>query len=252
MARVDERRDELVPQCAISRNEARARACHDDAVDHALDPRPPEIALVVVDDHPAIAMAIEATIASEPAEPGRQQIRLLGTARRVADALPLIRGDAPPDVVLCDIQLEAGVDGLQVVAAAHEAGVRAIVLTSFDRSSLMREAFERGASGFLHKAVDVSEILAAVRTVADGGTAFSAATLDAARYAPRPPSAREIEVIAAIQRGATSDEIGARLGISARTVESHVRRLFDRYGVVSRAELAVLAANEGWIEADRG
>lgn len=225
-------------------------------MDHALDPRPPDIALVVVDDHPAIALAIAATIASEPAvppDPGLRPIRLIGTARRVADALPLIREpETHPDVVLCDIQLEAGVDGLQVVAAAHEAGIRAIVLTSFDRSSLMREAFERGASGFLHKATEVSEILAAVRTVADGGTAFSAATLDAARYAPRTPSAREIEVIAAIQRGATSDEIGARLGISARTVESHVRRLFDRYGVVSRAELAVLAVNEGWIEAARG
>jgi len=227
-------------------------ACHDGAVDHALDPRPPEITLAVVDDHPAIALAIEAAIASEEPAPAVRPIRIVGRARRVADALPLVSEDTRPDVLLCDIQLEAGVDGLQVVAAAHETGVRVIVLTSFDRSSLMREAFERGAAGFLHKTVDVSEILAAVRTVAAGGTAFSAATLDAARYAPRPPSAREIEVIAAIQRGATSDEIGARLGISARTVESHVRRLFDRYGVVSRAELAVLAVNEGWIEAPRG
>jgi DNA-binding NarL/FixJ family response regulator len=126
------------------------------------------------------------------------------------------------------------------------------VLTSFDRSSLMREAFERGASGFLDKSVDVAEILDAVRVVAAGGTAFSAATLDAARFAPRPPSRREMEVIQHIQRGATSDEIGGRLGISSRTVESHVRRLFDRYGVVSRAELAVLAVREGWIEASKG
>jgi DNA-binding NarL/FixJ family response regulator len=225
-------------------------------VDHALDPRSTEVALVVVDDHPAIPLAIEATIAAERGEPdarARRPIRVIGTARTVADALPLLRDtEARPDVVLCDMQLEAGVDGLQVVAAAHEAGIRAIVLTSFDRSSLMREAFERGASGFLHKTTEVSEILAAVRAVADGGTAFSAATLDAARYAPRPPSPREVEVIAAIQRGATSDEIGAQLGISARTVESHVRRLFDRYGVVSRAELAVLAVSEGWIEATRG
>jgi DNA-binding NarL/FixJ family response regulator len=215
-------------------------------------PRPTEIALAIVDDHPAISLAIEAAAASEPEAPGHP-IRIVGVARRVADALALLDGAGAdrPDVVLCDIQLEAGVDGLQVVAAAHAAGVRAVVLTSFDRSSLMRESFERGASGFLHKTADVADIIAAVRTVADGGTAFSAATLDAARFAPRPPSAREIEVIAGIQRGATSDEIGARLGISARTVESHVRRLFDRYGVVSRAELAVLALNEGWIEAVR-
>jgi two-component system response regulator DesR len=225
-------------------------------VDQPADPRLTEIALAVVDDHPAIAVAVEAAVAREATageEPAGRPIRLAATARRVAEALALVRDDAErPDVLLCDIQLESGVDGLQVVAAAHAGGVRTIVLTSFDRSSLMREAFERGASGFLHKTADVSEILAAVRTVADGGTAFSAATLDAARYAPRPPSSREIQVIAAIQRGATSDEVGARLGISGRTVESHVRRLFDRYGVVSRAELAVLAVNEGWIEAPRG
>jgi DNA-binding CsgD family transcriptional regulator len=53
-----------------------------------------------------------------------------------------------------------------------------------------------------------------------------------------------------LQRGATSDEIGGRLGISGRTVESHLRRLFDRYGVVSRTELAVLALREGWIDPD--
>jgi DNA-binding NarL/FixJ family response regulator len=215
---------------------------------------PDAIAVAVVDDHPAIALAIKAAIELERAAglgAGRP-IRLTGSARRVPDATQLLQGIDRPDVVLCDIQLESGIDGLDVVRVAHELGVRSIVLTSFDRSSLMRAAFEQGASGFLDKSVDVDEILAAVRAVAGGGTAFSAATLDAARFAPRPPSPREIEVIVQIQRGATSEEIGGRLGISSRTVESHVRRLFDRYGVVSRAELAVLAVREGWIEATPG
>jgi len=208
-----------------------------------------EIALAVVDDHPSIALAVEAaTRAESPQEPERP-IRLVGSARTVESALELLRaGTGRPDVLLCDIQLEAGIDGLEVVEAAQRAGVRAIVLTSFDRSSLMRAAFERGASGFLDKKADPAEILAAVRTVAAGGTAFSAASLDAARSAARLPSTRELQVIGLIQRGATSDEIGGRLGISARTVESHLRRLFDRYGVVSRAELAVLAMHEGWVE----
>ncbi|HET9851388.1 MAG TPA: LuxR C-terminal-related transcriptional regulator, partial [Candidatus Limnocylindrales bacterium] len=82
-----------------------------------------------------------------------------------------------------------------------------------------------------------------------GGTAFSASALDAARMAPRPPSARELAVIRGVRSGDTSDEIGRALAISTRTVESHLRRLFDRYGVVSRTELAVLAIEEGWIEA---
>ena len=240
----------------ISRNDACAPACDDAPVDDGPDVTRRAIALAVVDDHPAIALAIqaaiEASIQAGDEQPQDRPIRFVAAARTARQALQLIGREIDrPDVLLCDIQLEAGLDGLEVVSAAHEAGIRAIVLTSFDRSSLMRAAFERGASGFLDKKTETSEILAAVRIVADGGSAFSAATLDAARFAPRPPSEREVEVIREIQRGLTSDEIGVRLGISSRTVESHLRRLFDRYGVVSRAELAVLAMNEGWVEAGR-
>jgi DNA-binding NarL/FixJ family response regulator len=211
------------------------------------------IRLAVVDDHPAIAGAIQAAVEpSRVAGMGERAIRLVGTARTPEDGIALVRRSGPdaPDVVLCDVQLRAGTDGLSVVAAARVAGCRAIVLTSFDRSTLMRAAFDRGASGFLHKGAELDEILRAVRAVAAGGTAFSAATLDAARSAPRPPSDREVAVLTELRKGATSDEIGGRLGISARTVESHLRRLFDRYGVVSRTELAVLAEREGWIDPD--
>ena len=207
--------------------------------------------MLVVDDHPAIATAVEAAAAAE-AGAHERAIAVVGAARTVGEGIDLVsrRGPDRPDIVLCDVQLQAGTDGLRVVEAAVEAGVRAIVLTSFDRSSLMRAAFEHGASGFLHKGADVTEILRAVRLVAEGGTAFSAASLDAVRYSPRPPSEREIGVMRELQRGATNEEIGARLGIARRTVESHLRRLFDRYGVVSRTELAFLAVREGWIAGD--
>jgi len=210
------------------------------------------IRLGLIDDHPAIAIAIEAaTTAPDSGEPA---IQLVGSARTPEAGIELVRRTGPdaPDVILCDIQLRAGTDGLEVVEAAHAVGCRAIVLTSFHRSSLMRAAFERGASGFLDKGVELDEVLRAVRVVAAGGTAFSAATLDAARYAPRPPSGREIAVLRELNKGATSEEIGARLGISSRTVESHLRRLFDRYGVVSRTELAVLSVHEGWIDSTPG
>jgi DNA-binding NarL/FixJ family response regulator len=154
-------------------------------------------------------------------------------------------------VLLCDVQLHAGLDGLDAIDLATQAGSKAIVLTSFARASLMRAAFERGAAGYLDKAMEPKDILAAVRTVANGGTAFSSAALDAARSAPRMPSGRELEIVGQVQRGASSDEIGRQLGISTRTVESHLRRLFDRYGVVSRTELAVFAMNQGWVDSGR-
>lgn len=204
------------------------------------------IRLAVVDDHPAIAAAIAG--AAAVVSPDEPAIQIVGTARTVEDGIRLVSGGSAPDVVLCDVQLESGTDGFRVLDAARAAGARAIVLTAFDRSSLMRAAFEHGALGFLDKATEVADVIAAVRRVAGGGTAFSAAGLSAARTAPRMPSEREAAVLAGIGAGQSSDEIGARLGISGRTVESHLRRLFDRYGVVSRAELAVLAVREGWID----
>jgi two-component system invasion response regulator UvrY len=205
---------------------------------------PGAIRLVVIDDHPAIATAIEAAVTVGSGVP---EIHLVGRAPTPEAAEVLIR-DARPDVVLCDVQLRAATDGLDVIAIARECDSRVIVLTSCDRASFMRAAFERGASGFLHKGAEMEEILEAVRVVAAGGTAFSGATLDAARTAPRLPSDREVAVLVEVNKGATSEEIGAHLGISARTVESHLRRLFDRYGVVSRTELAVLSVREGWVD----
>jgi DNA-binding NarL/FixJ family response regulator len=219
------------------------------------------IRLAVVDDHPAIATAIAAAVAPGPAGSAgvggsagsgdEIPIEIVGTARTADDGVRLVSRTGPdaPDVVICDVQLESGTDGFRVLDAARTAGVRAIVHTAFDRSSLMRAAFERGALGFLDKGAELGELIEAIRRVAAGGTAFSAAGLSAARLAPRMPSDREVAVLQGIGGGLSSDEIGARLGISGRTVESHLRRLFDRYGVVSRAELAVLAVREGWIDA---
>jgi two-component system response regulator DevR len=235
---------------------------HDGRVTHRLDDaapdaapaadgfRLPEVRLAVADDHPAIGLAIDAAVKASRVDP---PIRFVGHARTVAAALELARRQDPdaPDVLLCDLQIERGIDGLEVFAAARPSGPRVIAYTSHDRSSLMRAVFEAGGAGFLSKTEDLADVLAAVRTVAAGGSAFTARALDAVRDAPRLPSEREVDVIAAVARGLTSDEIGHRLSISGRTVESHLRRLFDRYAVVARSELVVLATREGWIDLER-
>ena len=123
-----------------------------------------------------------------------------------------------------------------------------LLLSSFDQPPLIRTAFERGAAGYLLKTSEVPEILDAIRTVAAGGTAFSASMLRAIRSAPeaavRPRDRGRSRSSAA---GASNDEVGVQLGVTEKTVESHLRRLFDRYGVLSRTELAVLALREGWV-----
>jgi DNA-binding NarL/FixJ family response regulator len=151
------------------------------------------------------------------------------------------------DVLVTDVQLAGEAEGLRLLDTVGQDGPAVLLLSSFDQPPLIRTAFERGAAGYLLKTSEVSEVLDAIRTVATGGTAFSASMLRAIRSAPRRPSDREIEVLTLVCGGASNDEIGARLGVSEKTVESHLRRLFDRYGVLSRTELAVLALREGWV-----
>lgn len=94
----------------------------------------------------------------------------------------------------------------------------------------------------------MAEIVAAICSVAAGGTAFTAAAIEDARDAPRPPSDRELQVIWLVAAGHSNDEIGARLGLTEKSVESHLRRLFGRYAVVSRTELSLTAVRQGWID----
>ena len=153
-----------------------------------------------------------------------------------------------PDVVVCDVWLGGEPGGLEVVRRYGAGrGPAILMLSGFEQPSFLRAAFERGAAGYLSKAAELDEILAAVIAVAAGETRFPAVTLRALRDAPRRPSPREIEAIRLLARGSTNDEIATGLGISIKTVESHLRRLFGRYGVLSRTELAMLAVREGWL-----
>jgi DNA-binding NarL/FixJ family response regulator len=205
------------------------------------------IRLAIVDDHPAIASAIAAAI------DGRADLELVGSVTTAAAAIDLVDRTVP-DVVVCDLWLDGEPAGLDVLAAlttpARRVAPRVLVLSGFDQPSFLRAAFEGGAAGYLSKSSPVEAIVDAVVAVARGETAFPAVTLRALRDAPRRPSPREMGAIRLLARGASNDEIAVGLGISIKTVESHLRRLFGRYGVLSRTELAMLAVREGWLGTD--
>ena len=205
------------------------------------------IRLAVVDDHPAIAAAIGAAIR------GRGDVALVGSATTAGDALDLV-DRVEPDVVVCDLWLDGEPGGLDVLARLTAADrrhrARVLVLSGFDQPSFLRAAFEGGAAGYLSKASPVEAIVDAILAVARGETCFPSVTLRALRDAPRRPSTREMAAIRLLARGASNDEIAVGLEISVKTVESHLRRLFGRYGVLSRTELAMLAVREGWLGTD--
>ena len=207
------------------------------------------IRIGLVDDHPVVLASIATAIE------GAGDLALVGTAAAIGDAVALAYH---VDVLVCDMNLADGAEGLRVLREIHDPRTprqadppAVLFLSGFGYPSLIRAALDGGASGYLDKTADVAEILDAVRTLAAGGTAYSAVALHGSRDARRRPSDREIQVLGFVVDGATNSEVGAALGLSEKTVESHLRRLFDRYGLLSRTELAVLAIEEGWVAARR-
>lgn len=203
----------------------------------------------LVDDHPVVLASLGGEIERS------SDLELVGTATDIEDAVELA---SRVDVLVCDMNLADGAEGLRVLTGIHDPRrlrrsdpPAVLFLSGFGYPSLIRAALDGGASGYLDKSADLPEIVDAVRTLAAGGTAYSAVALHSSRDARRRPSEREIQVLALIVEGATNGEVAAALGLSEKTVESHLRRLFDRYGLLSRTELAVLAIEEAWVTVRR-
>ena len=201
------------------------------------------IKLAIVEDHPAIADGLAALIQKASG------MTVVGTARDVAAANTLIEREKP-DVVLCDVRLSDAGDGFDVVRQ-HTPGPAFIILSSYWYPSYHVRAVELGAKGYLSKMATVDQIVRAVETVAAGGSAFPVAARQAASDALRVPTPRELEILALVAEGLANSEIAERLALRVKTVESQLRRLFDRYDVTSRTALVRLAARQGWIEEDR-
>lgn len=200
------------------------------------------IRVAIVEDHPAIADGLAALIQ------GSASVKVVGTARDVATAATLIERELP-DVVLCDIRLSEAGDGFDLVRA-HGTGPAFIILSAYWYPSYHVRALELGARGYLSKMATVDQIIGAVETVAAGGTAFPPAARQAASDALRVPTPRELEILALVAEGLSNAEIADRLSLRVKTVESQLRRLFDRYDVASRTALVRLAARQGWSETD--
>ena len=183
------------------------------------------------------------TAALLAAQPG---LEVVGTAGSLADAHALIAGGGI-DVLLLDIRL--GTDsGLRLLA---DGDVRApdapavVMLTAYDYPQYAEAALRHGAAGFVLKTAPLPELRDAIERAAGGGLAF--AVRPGRDNAPRC-SPRELDVVRLVVDGRSNDEIGAELGIGAKTVETHLARLFERFGLASRTELATRALREGWLE----
>ncbi len=201
------------------------------------------IRVVLVDDHPLITERLESRLRAE------QDMQVVSTAvSKNAAETALANNDV--DVVVCDVRLPDG-SGLELLdETAFERGApRFLMLSSFDTPQYVDAAQRLGAAGFLLKTTATEEIIASIRRIAAGGTAFDLDLVRAGAQAPwRALTPRDRDVLAALIRGRSNDEIAGDLHISRKTVEAHLSRLFAHAGVLSRTELAIRAERERWLD----
>lgn len=199
------------------------------------------IRVAVVDDHPLVLDGMRQAIADAP------DLELAASPASLDAARAALNEDV--DVVICDIRLGEE-SGFQLLVEATELSAkppRFLMISSFDSPQYIHAAQRLGASGLLLKTAPTQEILDAVRRIAAGGSAYDLRLMRPGETW-RPLSGREREVLAGVVAGRTNDEIAGDLGISRKTVEVYLSRLFARSGAQSRTELGVRAERERWLD----
>jgi DNA-binding NarL/FixJ family response regulator len=198
--------------------------------------------VLVVDDHPIVLAGLVTALSQQP------EIEMVVSASDRESAARLL-AEHRIDVGLVDVRLQNGT-GFDVIAAhPDDPGPAWIVLSSFESPQYLAAAIRSGAAGYLVKTAPLPQLLEAIRRVAAGGVAYDAQQLRAAQPAlAQSLTNRERDVLRGVLAGRSNDEIGLDLHIRRKTVESYLSRLYERFGVSSRTELAVLAEREGWLD----
>ena len=217
------------------------------------------IRVVIADDQPLLRTGFKALIAATP------DLEAVGECGDGREAVRLAKA-ALADVVLMDIRMPV-LDGLAatrlITGDPDLAGVKVLILTTFEIDEYVFEALRAGASGFLGKGADAEDLISAIRTVSRGDALLSPAATrtlisrflavpgppppmdEATRRAVGSLTDREREITILVAGGLSNDEIAARLVISTATVKTHVNRAMVKAAARDRAQLVVFAHRAG-------
>jgi len=219
------------------------------------------IHVVIADDHAVLRAGLRMLINAQP------DMEVIGEAADGIEAVEMARR-AQPDVMLLDIGMpEQG--GLQAIAKIRQASLptRVLVLTMHDDPAYLRFVLAEGGAGYVVKSAADTELLEAIRAVANGrlfvnvsldeSAAKNAVELKAAGEQVKPElplpalSAREREVLELIAKGHTNREVADKLALSVKTVEAYRARLMEKLGLRTRAELVRYALEHGLLTPDK-
>ncbi|WP_043625495.1 response regulator [Nonomuraea candida] len=198
--------------------------------------------LFLVDDHPVVRAGLVALLG------GEDDMEIVGEAAGGEEALRAIAA-CEPDVVLMDLQLGDGMDGVEATRRVRglPAPPQVLVLTTYESDADVMRAIDAGAIGYLLKVCPPEELFQGIRTAAAGQTVLSASVATRMVRRLRDPgpalSAREVEILELLASGAGNREIAKRLFITEATVKTHLVHIYGKLGVDTRTA-AVTAAVE--------
>jgi DNA-binding NarL/FixJ family response regulator len=209
------------------------------------------IRVMIVDDHPVVRNGLIGMF------DGESGFEVVGDAGDGAEAVRRA-GALAPDVILMDLRMPE-MDGVTAISALVAAGspARVLVLTTYDTDSDVLSAIEAGATGYLLKDAPPAELFRAVRSAASGEAVLSPAVAtrvvgqmrgaggSVSSPAGEPISARELEVLELVARGASNRDAAARLFISEATVKTHLMHIYSKLGVNDRAAAVAEAFDRG-------
>ncbi|HOV99922.1 MAG TPA: response regulator transcription factor [Rhodoglobus sp.] len=201
--------------------------------------------VLLVDDHPVVRSGLRAVLESD-------SVHVVGEAATGEEAVALA-AHLHPDVVLCDLRLGAGIDGVQTTAAlrALEPAPAVLILTTFDRDAEILGAIEAGAAGYLLKDVAPDVIIEGILRAAGGDMFLAPDLADRVLRGMRNPlpklTEREVEVLRLLATGAPNKEMARALFVTEATVKSHIAHIFTKLNVDSRSRAIHLAQETGLI-----
>lgn len=212
------------------------------------------VKLLLCDDHAVVRSGLRMLL------DGRHGIEVVGEASEGAEAIRMAL-ELRPDVVLMDVSMPHGMDGLTATAELKQRlpETNILILTMHDDDEYLFRAIQVGASGYILKNAPHEELVSAIRSVAAGDAyLYPTATkrlmseyLNRLKSGAEPPDAydtlseREKEILGWIARGYSNKEIADHLVISVKTVETHKANLMEKLGLKTRPELIKFALKKG-------
>ncbi|MCT1428595.1 MULTISPECIES: LuxR C-terminal-related transcriptional regulator [Corynebacterium] len=209
------------------------------------------IRVLLADDHEIVRLGLRSVLE------GAEDIDVVGEVATAESAVSAAQAGGI-DVILMDLRFGAGVEGTRVMGGAEAtAQIRSamatppkvLVVTNYDTDADILGAIEAGAVGYLLKDAPPQELLAAVRSTAEGDSALSPIVADRLMTRVRTPrtslTPRELEVLQLVAAGASNRQIGQDLMLSEATVKSHLVHIYDKLGVRSRTSAVAAAREQG-------